>query len=180
MIRSSLVQGMKKLSGIVEADLAYLGGKRKGWKHRSEAILSKPLAMAALERGGEVRTQKVGSTGGKTTTDFILRHVGETARLMTDQSGSFFRSGKVLKRQSVNHSKKEYVRGNVHVNTIESFWSHVKRSLTGIHKSVSDEHLQSYLDAFAFHRNNAHNDRKRFLALLQIVLLAGEGRKIGV
>jgi transposase-like protein len=173
LIRSSLRQGLEKLRGIVEADLAYLGGRRKGHRYRSEAILSKPLAMGAIERKGNVRARVVGSTGGISTRGFVLSNVEPGSKLFTDMHGSFKALKGIYELDSVNHSKKEYVRGDVHVNSIESFWSHVKRSTKGTFKGVSREHQQSYLDAFAFHYNNAGTDRSRFETLLRLVLLSG-------
>lgn len=180
LIRSSLRQGLEKLSGIVEVDLAYLGGMRrsgKGHKRQSEAIFSKPIAMGALERRGKVRTKVVGSTGGISTRSFVFSNVEPGSKLFTDGHGSFKALGGVYRLDSVNHSKKEYVRGDAHVNSIESFWSHVKRSTKGTFKGVSKEHLQSYLDAFAFHYNNADTDRSRFELLLRLVLLSGARTK---
>jgi hypothetical protein len=178
-IRRSLVQGFGRLSGVVEADLAYLGGRRKGWKSRSEAILSKPLAIGAIERGGRVQAQVAQGTGGIATRRFVLSHVDLGSKLFTDQHGSFKALRDMYQLDSVNHSTKEYVRGDVHVNSIESFWSHVKRSTKGTFKNVSREHLQSYLDAFAFHRNNARTDRSRFELLLRLVLLSGAKTRTG-
>lgn len=177
LIRSSLKQGLKMLSGIVETDGAYLGGKKSGlkdFKSRSEAILSKPVVMAAIERGGRAKAQVVQGTGAIPTGRFVTSSVDLGARLLSDRHGSYERLNKLYDRRSVNHSKKEYVRGNTHVNSVESFWSHVKRSIKGTHKSVSKQHLQSYLDAFVFHYDNGHNDRRRFETLLQLVLLSAK------
>lgn len=77
---------------------------------------------------------------------------------------------KPYKRENVNHSKGEYVRGKAHINTVEAFWAHVKRSIGGTHKSVSPKHLQTYLDGFVWHRNNCGTDRARFSALLSMLL----------
>lgn len=179
-IRSSLVQGLERLNGQVEADSAYLGGKQTQVKSRSEAILSKPVAFAAIERGGGVKAKIVQGTGGIPTWRFLTDSVNPGSKLFTDKHRSYTRMEKIYKLRSVNHSAHEYVHHDAHTNTVESFWSHVKRSLKGIHKSVSTHHLQSYLDAFAFHYNNAHNDRKRFETLLQLVLLSGVKRETGV
>jgi hypothetical protein len=59
----------------------------------------------------------------------------------------------------------------VHINRVEAFWAHVKRSVKGTHKVISQKHLQSYLDGFVFHYNNRHNDRQRFEVLLDRILL---------
>ena len=117
--------------------------------------------------------QVVQGTGGIPTWKFVTGSVKSGALLLSDKHGSYKRLSNIYTIRSVNHSQKEYARGNAHVNTVESFWSHVKRSLTGIHKSVSKQHLQSYLKAFSFHYNNARNDRRRFETLLRLVLLSG-------
>ena len=173
-IRSSLVQGTRKLSGIVETDGAHLGGKANPRTKRN-----KPVVQAAIERRGEARARFVAGTGSKPTTEFVFTHVDRGSRLMTDKSMSYIPVDRAYRTEWVNHSKKEYVRGDVYVNTVDSFWSHVKRSITGTHKSVSKRHLQSYLDAFVFHYNNAHSDRKRFGMLLGLVLASGAKTRSG-
>ncbi len=60
----------------------------------------------------------------------------------------------------------EYVRGDIHVNHVETFWSHVKRSLKGTHKAVSQKHLQEYINGFVWHYNNRSSDSERFASLL--------------
>ena len=89
---------------------------------------------------------------------------------MTDKSSSYINAAKGYARETVDHSRKEYVRGNVYVNTMDSFWAHVKRSVTGTHKVISKKYLQSYLDGFVFHYNNQHNDNERFSSLLGALL----------
>ena len=71
----------------------------------------------------------------------------------------------------VDHHKGEYVRGDIHINNVEAFWSHIKRSIKGTHKVVSKKHLQSYLDGFVFHYNQRKGtDAQRFSALLGALL----------
>lgn len=89
---------------------------------------------------------------------------------MTDESNRYNKANVRYNRQTVNHSKKEYVRGDVHVNSVEWFWKHVKASIRGTYKSISQEQLQSYLDQFVWHWNNRHNDRRRFASLLSAVV----------
>jgi len=179
-VRASLIQGLRKLRGIVEADGAYLGGRKTGpkdGKRLREAFERKGKAMAAVERGGDMRAKAVIGMGTTPTGGFILRHVEPGTRLMTDKSNTFVKVGKLYEHHAVDHHRKEYVRGDVHVNTVESFWSHVKRSVAGTHKGVSKKHLQSYLDSFVFHYNNRYSDKERFAVLLNIVLRAGARRE---
>jgi transposase len=172
VIRSSLVQSTRKLSGIVETDGTSLGGKKS-----PKTKKFRPVVQAAIERHGEARVRYVSGTDAQTTTNFIFGHVDQQSRLLTDKSMSYIPIDKIYGTEWVNHRKKEYVRGDVHLNTVESFWAHVKRSLKGTHNSVSKKHLQSYLDAFVFHYNNAYNDKKRFERLLEFVLISGARTK---
>ncbi len=180
-IRTSLKQGIKRLVGDVETDGAYFGGRKTGpkdGKRLREAFERKSKAMAAVERGGDMRAKTVIGMGTAPTGDFVLRHIEPGTRLMTDKSNTFVKVGRLYDHHAVDHHRKEYVRGDVHVNTVESFWSHVKRSVAGTHKGVSKQHLEEYLNGFVFHYNNRSNDRKRFLTLLDIVLRASKAQEI--
>lgn len=88
---------------------------------------------------------------------------------MTDAANIYNLITEGYERHSVNHSI-EYVRGPVHVNNVETFWSHVKRSIKGTHKVVSKKYLQNYLDGFVFHYNNRYSDKERFSVLLGTIL----------
>lgn len=175
-IRASLTQSIKKLQGVIETDAAYIGGKKSGGKNNerlSEALKAKSVAMVAIKRGGEMRAKITPNMGGVATHDFLVAHVEKVGtRLMTDKSRNYERAGKEYIRESVDHHRKEYTRGDVYVNSAESFWSHVKRSVSGTHKVVSKKHLPSYLNGFVFHYNNRYNDKARFEALLGVLILA--------
>lgn len=92
---------------------------------------------------------------------------------MTDGANQLNNAAMGYDRYMVNHKKGEYARGDVYTNTIDGFWSHVKRSIKDTRKVVSKKYLQSYLDGFVFHYDNRHNDKERFASLLGSVLLAG-------
>lgn len=170
LIRKALPKEDNFLDGVVETDTAYFGGRfesGQGNKRQKEAIAAKSVVLGAVERGGKVRVKVSKDATAKSIYRFLDRNVNPiTSRLMTDKSRSYKQLQGKYDRESVDHSKKEYVRGDVYVNTMDSFWSHVKRSISGTHKVVSKKHLQSYLDGFAFHYNNRRNDRERFSALL--------------
>jgi len=173
LIRKALKQdGL--LTGDVEMDTAYFGGRFKSGKYnekQKEAIAAKAVVMGAIERGGKARLLVVPDSTAKTHGDFLAETVSPNAdRLMTDKTNRMDNVAKGFNRLSVDHSKGEYVRGDVHANTIDAFWSHIKRSITGTHKVVSKKHLQEYLNAFVFHRNNGGNDKQRFFALLESVM----------
>lgn len=179
LLRSSLVQGSQKLSGTVEVDQTYLGGRVRG-RSMSNTFKAKALAIAVIERRGEVRVKVIENKDKISVGRFITEHVDRLGtRLMTDQDQGYIDTDKLYETHMINHQKKEFVRGDIHVNTVESFWAHVKRCLRGTYKSVSKKHAQSYLNAFAFHYNNAHNDRLRFELLIQLVLLSGAKTRTG-
>lgn len=174
LIRKALGdQGKRKLKGEVETDLAYMGGRGrmgKDAKYRKEVMASKPVVMGAVERNGEVRLKVVPDGTANTHKTFLREHIeSEGTRLMTDKANRYDNAAWGYKRESVDHGRKEYVRGDVYINTVEGFFGHVKRSIKGTHKAISKKHLQAYLDGFVFHRNNADSDKARFAALLGIL-----------
>jgi len=176
LIRKALKQDDEKLRGDVEMDSAYFGGRRYGGKNNEglgKAISAKSVVMAAVERNGKIKAEIVKDNSAETHKEFIDKNIarGET-RLMTDKSQNYIKATIGINRQSVDHGKREFARGDVHINRIETFWSHVKRSLKGTHKVISKQHLQSYLDGFVFHYNNRYNDKERFSSLVYTLLRA--------
>lgn len=150
-------------------DGAYIGGRVKG----KDKYGNKSPVLAVIERGGEARASSVPDHKADTQGAFLQKHVDhKESILMTDSTKTLYNAAKGYERHMVDHSRLEYSRGTVHVNTVESFWSHLKRSVKGTHKSVSTQHLQGYLDAFAFHWSNSRSDTQRFSVLLGTVLLS--------
>jgi len=171
LIRKALPQEDRPLSGEVEMDTGYFGGKGNAGKNNanlSAVMANKAVIMAAVERGGHTRAEVVSDASAKTISNFLGRNVSTRATLMTDSALTYEKLP--YKREAVNHSKREYVRGKAHINNVEIFWSHVKRSIKGVHKGVSPKHLQSYLDGYVWHRNNCDTDKARFSSLLSALL----------
>lgn len=178
LIRKALTQGSDKLSGTVETDAAYFGGRYRSGKYnkyQKQAIAAKSVVMGAVERGGKARVSVVPNLSAKAHADFLTAAVERIGtRLMTDDTNMLNKIAVGYDRFSVNHKLGEYVKGDSYINTIEGFWSHVKRSIKGTHKVVSKKHLQEYLDGFVFHYNNRHSDKERFASLLGSVLLGAK------
>lgn len=173
LIRKALVQSDDALSGDVEVDTGYFGGRHSAGPYNinlSAAKAKKSVVMAAIERKGRARVEVVKNSTAETHKNFLWKNVSTNTTLITDSANIFDKIGLPYKRETVNHSKGEYVRGKAHVNTVETFWSHVKRSIRGTHKAVSAKHLQAYLDGFVWHRNTAGTDRERFSSLLNTLL----------
>ncbi len=176
LIRKALAQDNDKLSGTVEIDSGYFGGKGNAGKNNerlSEVMVKKIAVTIACERGGKIKAEIMDTVSAKNMETFIDKNIETKGTvIMTDSSPVFKRADLNYTRNAVNHSKGEYVRGNAHINTIETFFAHLKRSIKGTYKSISKQHLQAYLDGFVWHYNNRHNDKERFGALLGTLLHA--------
>jgi transposase-like protein len=160
------------LSGTVEADETYVGGKPRytsrwnmgRYRDRKAAVL------AFVQRGGEVRPYHLERVTSKTVRSVILKAIQRTARLMTDESNLYKKPGTEFEggHHAVLHSIGEYVRGDVHTNTVEGFFSLLKRGLYGTFHSVSKKHLHRYLSEFQFRWNSRKlEDGERTLLAIQ-------------
>lgn len=139
------------LRGKVEVDETYIGGKsRKGIRGRGSE--RKVPVVALIERGGRIRTHPVKRVSAKELQGAILANVKPTSTIMTDEFVSYKGIGRKFKggHKSVNHGRKEYVRGDAHVNTCESYFALLKRGVHGTFHHVSVKHLFRYCDEFAF------------------------------
>lgn len=147
--------------GDVEVDEVYIGGKPRnpGVSKRGRGT-KKACVLAMVERGGSVKTKPVANVTGKTFKSIVRANVDKSARILTDENSSYLGLAAEFERghESTKHSAREYVRGDVHSNTIEGFFSIVKRGIDGIYHSVSKEHLHRYLSEFEFRYNNRQLD----------------------
>lgn len=150
-IRESLKQGRGKLSGIVEVDETYVGGKHR----RSQGFRKKTPVFGMTERGGKIKAYHVPSRETHIILEQLRKHVKDGTHLMSDEAGVYKKLIRLgYQRSAVKHGKKHYVRGNVHTNSIESFWALFKRQYHGTHHSMSKKHIQRYIDEIAFRFNN--------------------------
>ncbi len=154
------------LSGIVEADETYIGGKHKF----DERFNSKTPVLGLVERGGSVKANAVNTASVSNARNFINANVAAEAELHTDTSRIYDHVSRLRLHQSVNHAAREYARGNVTTNTIEGFWGQLKRSLSGTYHHVSPQHLQHYVDEFAFRYSHRHDVRPLFYAVVDRTL----------
>lgn len=167
------------LSGICELDETFVGGKAKNM-HKAERArkihgrggADKAMVLGAIERGGKVRLDVAINRDRETLKAFIAAKLAdETTAIMTDDFPAYDGCGDANTRhQTVNHSAKEYVRGDVHTNTMENVWSLFKRSIIGSYHQISVKHLDRYLDELEFRFNNRNNPylfRDTLLRLLQ-------------
>lgn len=173
---------MRKLSGVVEADEAYVGGKPRNPSNKQRRAIRKAGNMRRLQmrestktpvvgfiqRGGDVRAFVAPNVSAFNVGAALLDHVEPSARLMTDESVLYKRVGKKFaEHQTVRHGISEYARGEAHVNSIESFWARLKRQLHGTHHAVSKKHLHRYVSEAAFKHNTSRlNDGERLQAAI--------------
>jgi len=161
-IRAAMVEADKpKLSGQIEMDETYVGGKGHGIQHRGRGTKKRPV-IGIRQRNGELRLFHAKEVTGRVLEKFLKENVGEDVDLfVTDEFGAYKgvarRAGLRDKHKVVQHSTHEYVRGNAHTNTIESAFSLFKRGLRGSWHKLSAKHLQAYLEEMCFRFNNRQN-----------------------
>lgn len=159
------VDGDPPLSGHVEVDETYLGGKSKG-KGRI-GTRGKTAVFGIVERDGRVMTRVVPNVRMTTLEGVIRNYVAQGSRISSDEQQAYNDLKHLgYDHQTVNHSEKEYVRGDVHTNTLEGVWSHIKRSIRGTHIGVSAKHLPKYLGEFEFRYNLRHAPELMFARLM--------------
>lgn len=142
------------LTGTVEVDETYVGGKRKGYGPGYRG--NKVVIAGAIERGGEIRLRLVPNSRRHNLEGFIESTVDGDASIYTDELASY-QGIAGPDHQTVQHKSEEWVRGNVHTNTVESAWSLLKRSVVGTYHHMSVKHLPAYLDEMEWRFNGREN-----------------------
>jgi len=174
-----------KLQGTIEADETYVGGKPRytqkrvvgGPKLKTGRGTKKTPVLGLVERQGNIRASVLPNITAKTLTNAILQNFDISARLVTDELPTYKGIGKPFKggHFAVNHSRKEYVRGGIYTNTIESFFALLKRGIYGVFHAVSKKHLHRYVSEFEFRWNTRHTDNgQRLRAAIQ----GAEGKRL--
>ena len=160
-IRKAMNEHETLLKGIVEMDETYVGGKpRKGDKKprkRGRGTTKTPV-VGIVERKGRVFARKQSLLTFKGLKNTAKKHIDfENSILMTDDYKGYIPFKKIITHKTVNHSAKQYVDGNIHTNTIEGFWSLLKRGITGQYHTLSDKWLNKYITEFCFKYNHRTN-----------------------
>jgi transposase-like protein len=145
---------------VVEADETFIGPAKdvfineRGWT-KERGYMTKRKVISLVERGGRSRSVKVEHIDAETVRKILAENVLPESRLHTDQATHYKRPGRdFAKHESVDHSAKEYARGDVTTNTVEGFFSIFKRGMIGVYQHCGEQHLQRYLDEFDFRYSN--------------------------
>lgn len=138
--------------GTVEADETFWGRKRD--KKKARGYAHKIPVFSLVERGGRIQSQHVPNVTGETLRPILRDQVAKGARLYTDEAGQYRQAeSDVGHHETVTHGIGEYVRGDIHTNTVENYYSILKRGLVGTYQHVSEDHLKRYVCEFDFRYN---------------------------
>jgi transposase len=155
-IRSLLGEEIERLSGEVEADETYVGGEQRGvGRGRPGRNSNKTPVVGVVQRGGKVAALVTSDASKRSIMPIIEAKVMPRSMIYTDEWAAYNGlRGRGYQHRRIPHAEKVYVMGSVHVNTIEGFWSILKRGIAGVYHSVSAKHLQSYINEYAFRYNH--------------------------
>jgi hypothetical protein len=149
-IRLLMEQDNDKLTGTVEVDETYIGGRRK----MAQKYDNKTAIYGVTERGGQAKASVAyGGVNATTAIPFLKANVDLGSKVMSDESRIYNRVKRDFIHDYVTHSKEEYVRGDTHTNSIEGFWGNMKNAISGTYHCISPKYMQTYVNEFIFRYN---------------------------
>lgn len=164
-IRSLLNESQNVFTKEVEVDETYVGGARHGTRGRGAQ--GKTTVIGIVERKGKIIAEVAPNVKQSTIVPFITKNVAPDAVVYTDEFHSYDKLSRIgFSHKRINHGSKVYVEGNTHTNTIEGFWSLVKRGISGVYHSVSPKYLQSYVNEYSFRYNHREDEIPMFQLFL--------------
>ena len=173
-IRAAMKEAAKpKLTGTVEVDETYVGGKNKG-RGTGMRLENKEIVIGLRQRGGDLRFFHINDVKSGTLAQYIRENVrNDVDVIITDDFSAYDSVSKLtgIPHKSINHSGKVYVMGDVHTNTVESAFSLLKRGIMGTWHRISPKHLASYLEEMEF-RFNRRNRADLFMDTLRHMITA--------
>jgi len=153
-MRDGTLAPMGGTGGVVEVDETYIGRLADVPKQKGGGA-HKNIVLTLVERGGSARSFHVDSTSVAQIVPVVRANVRRESRLMTDEARHYVTVGKeFVEHGSVHHTQDEYVRGDIHTNTVEGYYSIFKRGMKGVYQHCSEKHLHRYLAEFDFRYSN--------------------------
>jgi transposase-like protein len=168
-IRTLMSEDLQLEGPTVEVDETYYGGVRKyGTGRPMRGDKKKTPVLGIVERKGRVMAKAVEDVKAKTLLPVVREHVLPSSTVYTDELHSYntLAKEKRYNHRRIHHSSKVYVMGDIHTNTVEGFWSLIKRGIGGVYHSVSQKYLQSYLDEYSFRYNRRDQGNLVFKSIL--------------
>ncbi len=168
-IRDMLYQPPVKKKGTFEADETYVGGRRLGTGKVGRGAKDKSIVFGIYNRKGRLVCKKIANVKSNTLIPLIKENAIPEAIIYTDEFTSYKKLSKLgYKHEFIRHLDKLYVINDVHINSIEGFWSLFKRGINGVYHSVSKKHLQKYINEYVFRYNNRNNDNFMFYKMMAV------------
>jgi len=170
-LRTCFLKYKPMLKGLVEGDESYFGGKKKGKRGRQTRWSNKVCVAGIVERKGRANIKIIDYVNEEELTNFVEKNVVENSQMYTDGYGGYNGLRYAgFKHDSVDHNK-QFIKGNVHTQTIEGLWSFIKRKLEGTYYRVSTKHLLKYLKEFVLRYNlRAESPSRKFHFMLSFAL----------
>jgi len=173
-IRTLLSEDVQLEGEAVEMDETYMGGKRKSGKGRPMRgdKVKTPVVGIAERKGGRVFARATPDVTKQTLLGIVEEKILPKSTVFTDEYPSYEGIDRMdygYTHKRINHAAKVYVMGDIHTNTIEGFWSLVKRGIGGVYHQVSQKYLQSYLDEYSYRYNRRDQGNLIFTSLLKRV-----------
>jgi len=172
-IRKLMDENIDPLSGGVEVDATFVGGKAKNMhKAKRERLggrgtVGKTAVLGMVERQGHVVATIVGDESQSAVLPQVREKIFPSSLVYSDEHAAYNPLKSMgYRHRRVHHAAKVYVQGDAHTNTIECFWSLVKRGIDGVNHAVSQEHLQSYFNSYSFRWNHRKDETPMFQTLL--------------
>jgi len=164
-IRSLLQEDHEPTSGEFEVDETYIGASKPGKRGRGAG--GKAVVFGVAQRKGNVSALIPRNLKATTLVPLIKERVLPESMVYTDEFPAYdYLTEHGLKHERVHHTAKVWVAGNAHTNTIEGFWSLLKRGINGVYHAVSQKHLQSYINEYSFRYNHRGDNKPMFKTIL--------------